>query len=403
MRFFDMTENTQITHQQEKRFLHALFFTFGFGVMAWVPRFPELKDSLHLSNGAFGTILTTGSIGCVAALLTIGQIVHNLGLFRVAITSTAVLFLSFLGAIHVHSPVAFMAFNMGIGFGIMAVHVCINTQGFHIQDRSKESVVTSASGYWSSGALITAIVSGLLIGNVDLALHLDFTSIICAVTMITIFIKLRPVLVPAKAHSDVEYSVKDIFTSFHLDWPVSIGMASAIFLEAAVGDWGTIFTKERLNVTSGFSALPYVVFTIFMIFGRLRVHTLFDRYSLHDLARKAALLAGFGFGIPIIVATHLPDSMKSVSYLLFVFGFALGGLGSSFLAPSFTSAANRRSPHPSSVVVGQFGVMNNLLTTILKWLVAGVIAVTGSIALALMIPAALMLVAYFYTKVFEEQ
>lgn len=392
-----------ISHKEEKRLLHALFFTFGFGVMAWVPRFPELKDSLHLSNGAFGTILTTGSIGSVAALLTIGQIVHNVGLFRVAVTSISVLFTSFLGAIHVHSPIAFMAFNMGIGFGIMAVHVCINTQGFHIQDRSKENVVTSASGYWSSGALITAIVSGLLIGNVDLALHLDFTSIICALTMISIFVKLRPVLVPPKAHSDIEYSIKDVFTSFHLDWPVSIGMASAIFLEAAVGDWGTIFTKERLNVTSGLSAVPYVVFTIFMIFGRLRVHTLFDRHSLQDLARKAALLAGIGFGIPVIIATHLPESMKTASYLLFILGFALGGLGSSFLAPSFTSAANRRSPHPSSVVVGQFGVMNNLLTTVLKWSVAGVIALTGSIALALMIPAGLMFVAYFYTRVFEGQ
>jgi MFS family permease len=398
-----MRNPQEISESLEKHLLHALFFIFGFGVMAWVPRFPELKESLHLSNGAFGTILTTGSVGAMISLLTIGQIVHNLGLFRVAVTSVIFLFCSLLGAIHVHSPIAFTFFNMGVGFGIMAVHVCINSQGFHIQDRTKVNVVTSASGFWSSGALVTAIVSGLLIGNVDLALHIDFTSIACAVAMVAIFFKLRPVLVPAKAHSDVEYSVKDIFTSFHLDWPVSIGMASAIFLEAAVGDWGTIFTRERLDLTSGLSAVPYVAFTITMIFGRLRVHTLLNRFTLRELARRAALLAGFGFAIPVIIATHLPTSLKTISFILFVLGFALGGLGSSFLAPSFTSAANRRSPHPSSVVVGQFGVMNNLLTNGLKLIVAGVIGATGSIALALMIPAGLMFIAYFYTKVFEGQ
>jgi hypothetical protein len=54
------------------------------------------------------------------------------------------------------------------------------------------------------------------------------------------------------------------------------------------------------------------------------------------------------------------------------------------------------------VVVGQFGVMNNVLTTALKWLIAGVIAATGSIALALMIPAALMVVSAFFTKTLRE-
>ena len=174
-------------------------------------------------------------------------------------------------------------------------------------------------------------------------------------------------------------------------------------LEASVGDWGTIFTRERLNVTSGLSAVPYVAFTLCMIIGRLRVHTLLHKNTLQELSCKAAVLAGIGFGIPIIIATHLPASWKTISYILFIIGFALGGLGSSFLAPSFTSAANRRSPHPSSVVVGQFGVMNNILTNSLKLILAGVIGLTGSIALALMIPAGLMFVAYFYTKVFEGQ
>jgi fucose permease len=191
--------------------------------------------------------------------------------------------------------------------------------------------------------------------------------------------------------------VKDIFTSFHLDWPVSIGMACAVYLEFAIGDWGTIFTKERLDVSAGLSTLPYIVFTVFMIIGRLSVHKVMKRYPVDRLARASTLTAGIGFVTTISIATHLPASQKWLSYSLFLIGFSLAGIGSAILGPNFTGAANRRSPHPSSVVVGQFGVTNNVLTTVLKWIVAGVIGWTDSIALALMIPGFLMILATFFT------
>jgi hypothetical protein len=47
-------------------------------------------------------------------------------------------------------------------------------------------------------------------------------------------------------------------------------------------------------------------------------------------------------------------------------------------------------------------VANNVITTVLKWLVAGVIGATGSIALAMMIPGVLMILAAFFTPVIKE-
>jgi nitrate/nitrite transporter NarK len=104
----------------------------------------------------------------------------------------------------------------------------------------------------------------------------------------------------------------------------------------------------------------------------------------------------------ISIATHLPVSAKWVSFALFVLAFSVAGLGTSFVAPNFSKAAVRRSPNPSSVVVGQFGVMNNLLGTAIKWVVAGAIALTGSVALAFMIPAVLMIVSGYFTHVMDE-
>ena len=388
-----------LTHAQEKRYLNILFFIFGFGIMAWVPRFPELKVNLGLSNGAFGSILTTGSIGAFIGLLTVGHLVHKVGVKTVFFLATILLYASFAAIVQVHTPAIFIAFNILIGFGITATHVSLNTQGFHIQERSGENVITSTAGYWSAGALGTAILSGLVVDYLGLALHIGVLSIFSALISLAIAVKLSAVFVPANVHPETDYTIKDIFTSFHLDWPVSLGLASAVYLEFAIGDWGTIFTKERLDVSAALSTLPYIVFTVFMIMGRLSVQRLTAKRPVYTLAKASTLIAGFGFMVSIIIATHLPASAKWISYGLFIVGFSLAGIGSALLGPSFTAAANKRSPHPSAVVVGQLGVANNVLTTALKWIVAGVIGASGSIALAMMIPAGLMFVAYFFTFV----
>jgi len=387
-----------ITHQLEKRYLNLLFFIFGFGIMAWVPRFPDLKANLGLSNGAFGSIITTGAIGAFTGLLTAGHIVHKVGVKKVFINATFLLYFTFIAIVQVHSPSLFILFNIVIGFGITCIHVSLNAQGFHIQERSGENVITSTAGYWSAGALATAVISGAVVDYIGIGIHVGAVAIIAAGISLYIAAKMKSAFVPANEHPETDYRVRDIFTSFHLDWPISLGLASAIYLEFAISDWGTIFTKERLSVNGTLSTLPYIIFTIFMIAGRLSIHRIPVSYPLHRLAKYSTLLAGIGFMATISVATHLPESAKWGSYALFLLGFSLAGIGSAILGPSFTAAANRRSPNPSAVVIGQLGVANNVLTTALKWLVAGVIGATGSIALALMIPAGLMIVAAFFTS-----
>jgi fucose permease len=396
-----MSKNASISHSREKKLLHALFFIFGFGIMAWVPRFPELKANLELSNGAFGSILTTGAIGAFTGLLTVGHIVHKIGVRNVLIAATILLYSAFVAVVQVHSATLFIVLNIAISFGITATHVSLNAQGFHIQERSGENIVTSSAGFWSSGALFTAILSGFLVGHIGLAAHIGLVAIASAVISLIIVFQVRGSLIPPNEHPETDYSIKDIFTTFHFDWRVSLGLASAIYLEFAVGDWGTIFTKERLNVSAGLSTLPYIIFTVFMIIGRLSIQKFVAQYEVHRLARNFALIAGIGFMTTIAIATHLPAESRWISYGLFLLGFALGGIGSSILGPSFTAAANRRSPNPSAVVIGQLGVANNVLTTALKWVVAGVIGATGSIGLAMMIPGALLIIASFFTPVLE--
>ncbi|CAN2180398.1 MFS_MosC_like domain containing protein [Candidatus Nanopelagicaceae bacterium] len=388
----------ELDHSLEQRLLHTLFFLFGFGIMAWVPRFPEVKAHLGLQNGAFGSLMSTGSIGAFFGLLTVGHIIHRFGAFRVTVISIGLLFTSLGLLVHVQSSFIFLILNILFGFGITAVHVCLNSQGFHFLERSKINLITSTAGYWSAGSLATAIVSGFLVGRVGLITHIDVLCAVLAISMIAIVIRLKSVLLESNTDSESDYSIKQIFTGFRIDWPVSLGMACVVYLEFALGDWGTIFTKDRLDVSGGLSTAPFIIFTAMMIVGRLLVHRLQERNPIDLLVKRAALLAGFGFGSLIITATVLPASLKWWSYVLFILAFAIAGLGSSFAGPAFFAAANRRSSQPSAVVVGQFGVVNNVLLFGIKWIVAWTIQFTGSIALAMMIPTVMMLATVFFVS-----
>ena len=387
---------------REKNLIHILFLCFGFGIMAWIPRFPEVKANLGLENGAFGSLMSTGSIGAFLGLLTVGHIVHKYGALRVTVTAILILFTSLSLLVHVQSSLIFLIFNITFGFGITAVHVSLNSHSFHFLERSKINLVTTSAGYWSVGSLSTAILSGLLVDRVGLALHINLLSVVLATTMIAIIFSLKDDLIAPNEDSEHDYTVKEIFTGFKIDWPVSLGMAAAIYLEFALADWGTIFTKERLDVSGSLSATPFIVFTATMIMGRLVIERLLKIAPIDVWVKRAVLFAGIGFGLSIIVATHLPAELKWWSYALFILGFAIAGLGSSFVGPAFFAAAIRRSSLPSAVVVGQFGVVNTVLTFGIKFIVAWAIQFTGSIALAMMIPTAMILATVFFVKSLKE-
>jgi len=394
-------ENTRLD-AREKKLIHILFLCFGFGIMAWVPRFPEVKSNLGLENGAFGSLISAGSIGAFFGLLTVGHIIHKYGALRVTITSILILFTSLSLLVHIHSSFIFLIFNIAFGFGITAVHVSLNSHSFHFLERRKINLVTTSAGYWSVGSLSTAILSGLLVGRVGLALHLNVLSLILATTMIAIIFRMKDDLLKPNEDTEHDYTVKEIFTGFRIDWPVSLGMACVVYLEFALGDWGTIFTKERLDLSGGLSTVPFIVFSATMIIGRLLIGKLLESATIDIWVKRAVLLAGIGFGLCIIIATHLPPELVWWSYTLFIAGFAIAGLGSSFVGPAFFAAAIRRSSLPSAVVVGQFGVVNNVLTLGIKFIVAWTIQFTGSIALAMMIPTALILASFYFAKSLNE-
>lgn len=390
-----------ISPKSEYRQLQLLFFVFAIFIMAWVPRFPEVKANLGLSNGQFGTLISTGSFGSLASLFFTGHIVHKFGAKIVILSNTALLTLAYIAITQTKSPSLFLIFNIALGWGISGYHIAVNAQAFHSMERVKNLTVSRLHGMWALGALSTAIFSGLIVGHIGLALHVGGITVAMAIIVFASVSKLSPVLIKANEDKEEHLPLRTLITSFNVDWLVSGGLLCAVFLEFSTGDWSAIFTKERIGVSAGLAALPYISFMIAMIAGRLGANRISKRYHIHHTVRFLALTGGSGFLIFLAIAVNIPDEHKYWALASTCVAFAFGGAGSSLMAPTFYTAGNKRSNLPSAVVVGQMGVVNNVAVFILKACVAWTAQFSGSLAIALTIPAMMLISAALFARVLK--
>lgn len=390
-----------ISPKSETFQLQLLFFVFAIFIMAWVPRFPEVKANLGLSNGQFGTLISTGTLGALASLFLTGHIVHKFGTKIVILTNTFLMSAALISIVQTKSPTLFLIFNVILGWGISGYHIAVNAQAFNSIERVKGLTIARLHGMWALGALTTAVLSGLIVSYVGLALHIGGVSVIMAVLIFISVNKLNPVLVKPNEDSEEHLPIRTLFTSFRVDWLVSGGLLCAVFLEFATGDWSAIFTKERIGVSAGLAALPYIFFMIAMIAGRLGANRLSQIFHIHHTVRFLSFAGGTGFIVFLALAVNIPSEHKYWALLATCLAFTFAGAGSSLLAPTFYTAGNRRSALPSAVVVGQMGVVNNTAVFILKACVAWTAEFSGSLAIALVIPALMLIATAFFAKVLK--
>lgn len=392
------SSKTGLSVDDEKKYIGILFFLFAVQIMSWVPRFPEVKANLGLSNGEFGTYLSLGSIGAVIAMLSSGHFVHKLGARKVLILSTLSMCLAISTVVHLQSAPIFIIVNIINGASVSAFNTALNAQAFHAQDRAKEMILSRQHGYWTVGAVTTAILSGFMVEFVGIALHINVLSAVLFFAILYIIKKLGPELIQPSPEDDSDFGFKDLFTSFRIDYLVSAALVCGIMVEFATADWSAIYAKETIGVRGSLATIPYILTFTAMIIGRLGQHRLTPYIPLEKLVRIGSVVGGVGFIGFIMASSLLVDYSKTLAYICTLIGFAIGGLCSSILSPTFFTAANKRSSQPSAVVVGQMGVINAILVLCVKTIIAWTAQLTGSIAIAMIIPGLMLISVAFMSR-----
>lgn len=387
-----------IKPKTEFRLLEALFGIYAMLIMSWIPRFPEVKANLGLSNGEFGTLISTGSFGAIASLFLTGHMVHKYGVKRVILANIWIMGFAYFFIVRTESSGIFLICNVAIGWATSAYHISINAQSFNAIDRVYGLTIARLHGMWALGTLATAIISGLIVDHVTIAWHVGGLAVIVTLALTAMIIYLTPVLIKANEDEEEHLPLRTLITSFRVDWLISGGLICAVFLEYASGDWSAIFAKERIGVSSSLAALPYVILMIAMIIGRLNAGSLAKRFRVDRTIRLFALVGGGGFLTFLTIAVQIPAEHKAAAFVATCIAFAFAGIGSSLMAPTFYTAGNQRSALPSAVVVGQMGVINMIAVFLLKAAIAWTAQFTGSLAIALAIPALMLMATAFFAR-----
>lgn len=390
-----LSSKAGLSINDEKKYVGILFFLFAVQIMSWVPRFPEVKANLGLPNGEFGTYLSLGSVGAVIAMLSSGHFVHKFGAKTVLIISSFSMCLAASTIVHLQSTPVFIIANMINGASISAFNIALNAQAFHAQDRAGELILSRQHGYWTIGAVVTAIFSGFMVEFVGIALHINVLSAILFLVILVIIKKLEPELIKPSPEDDSDFGFKDLFTSFRIDYLVSAALICGIMVEFATADWSAIYAKETIGVRGSLATIPYILTFTAMIVGRLGQHRITPYISLKQQIKYGSVIGGVGFIGFILASSLLVDYSKTAAYICTLIGFAIGGFFSAILSPTFFTAANKRSSQPSAVIFGQMGVINAILTLIVKTIIAWTAQLTGSIAIAMIIPGLMLISVAF--------
>ena len=396
------SSNTRLSIADEKKYVGLLFFFFAFEIMSWVPRFPEVKANLGLSNGEFGTYLSFGSVGAVLALLSSGHFVHKFGARKVLIISTVTMCLAIGAVVHLQSALIFIFVNIINGASISFFNTALNAQAFHAQDRAGELILSRQHGYWTIGAVTTAIISGFMVEFVGIALHINVLTFILFFILLSIIRNLGPELIKPSPDDDSDFGVKDLFTSFRIDYLVSTALVCGIMVEFCTADWSAIYSKETIGVRGSLATIPYILTFTAMIVGRLGQHRITPYVSLEQQVKFGSVIGGVGFSGFILASSFLVDHSKTAAYICTLIGFAIGGFFSAILSPTLLTAANKRSSQPSAVLFAQTGVINAILVLIVKTVIAWTAQFSGSIAIAMIIPGLMLISVSFMSRVAKD-
>ncbi|GIF21713.1 MFS family permease [Actinoplanes tereljensis] len=154
----------------------ALFFTNGALFANLIPRYPQIKADLGLSNAVYGLSVAAFPTGAIVAGLAAGVLVRRFGSATVAtagtlLTALGVLFAGVAPTVALFAAVLFLAGAMDA-----ITDVAQNAHGLRVQRRYGRSIINSFHAIWSIGAVTGGAMAAAAIAlDLPRSVHLGFS------------------------------------------------------------------------------------------------------------------------------------------------------------------------------------------------------------------------------------
>jgi MFS family permease len=402
----------------------AVFLTNGALYANLVPRFPQLKADLGLTNTAIGAAIAAMPLGALLAGLLAAAAIQRFRSSRVAALGIVLLAAVLFGAAFVPNGFALAAVLFAAGALDAVIDVAQNAHGLRVQRLYGRSIVNSFHGLWSIGAVLGGLMGSAAAGlNLSLGLHLGLSAVIFGAVALIAFRFMLPgpdgAAADAPAASVTPGDVSH--TSAASATPADVAASSAspaapadvstapakrawsgaavrmlavlgvlaacgALVEDAGASWGAIYLRDELLTGAAAAGLAFVALQVAMTAGRLTGDRVVDRFGQRAVVRTGGLLAAAGMGL----ALAFPSLWATL------IGFALAGLGTATLVPAALHTADELPGLPAGVgltvvswllrvgfllsppLVGFVADLSSLRVGLLTVVVAGVVTVIAA-------------------------
>jgi MFS family permease len=310
----------------------ALFLVNGATFANLLPRFPEIKADLALSNSAYGVMVAAFPAGALVAGLAAGAAIRRLGSARVAVLASAALAI-LVGSVGLAGSAALVSVVMFAGGCCDALaDVGQNAHGLWVQRRYGRSIINSLHAVWAAGAVLGGLLgAGSLAVGMSRGLHLGLSAVLFAAVALIAW----PFLLTGAEHDEhagargaggarAGVAVYAVLAAL-----VAMVIAGAV-VEDAGSSWAALYLRS-LGAPGPIAASGYIALAGALFVGRLAGDRLVDRFGERAVVRCGGMVVIAGMG----AALAYPSVVSSVA------GFAAAGLGMATAVPAAMHAADR--------------------------------------------------------------
>jgi fucose permease len=311
----------------------VLFLTNGAIFANLLPRYPEIKADLELSNAVYGAAVAAFSGGALVAGLTAAALIRRFRSSRVAVVGTIGIAVFVVAAGLATSPIILAAALFIAGASDAITDVAQNAHGLRVQRNYGRSIINSFHAVWSVGAILGGLMGAAAIAlQLPRATHLAIAAAVCSTVVLVAY----PYLLRGPDHDDHHLARMADGTGagagvyMVLAALVVIAIAGAT-IEDAGSSWATLYLRDGLGAPAAIAVFGYVALVGCMFIGRLIGDRLVDRFGERAVGRAGGVIAAVGMGC----ALAFPSIAGTIA------GFGAAGFGVATLIPAAMHGADR--------------------------------------------------------------
>lgn len=323
--------------------LTAVFFIDGLALGIWATNIPAIKEGLQLTDAALGTALAAQAAGVMLFLLAAGWVASRLGTRRSVVLGGTLFGLSIVlpGIASNYVEVVLAIFLLGATNSIL--DVSMNSHATLIERDWNAEIMSSFHAAYSFGGLAGAGTTGFLL---DSGVSTRTCLTIAAVAVFAVLIvamRYLGELIPEPAEEEKKVR---IFPNYRL---LLVGALAflALFTEAAMIDWTSVYLKDVVGTTTSLAASGYGGFMFCMAIGRLIGDEAIRRLGSGTVFFLGGLISAAGMAIALLFPTPV----------ISVIGFGMIGLGLANCIPMLYTRAAATMPQAPSVGVAVTGTI----------------------------------------------